>query len=133
MADPVYELNADHLRVKLDPASRILGVAGSFVVPYSTVAQAEVVEPKVPGIFDQWLHGLHLPGKVARGRFIGWKGRRRFLWFDAKTTRALRLELRGHPAYDEVLVDIPDPDAALKRIEAARHATRVDGTGHARD
>lgn len=133
MAAPTYEFHHDHLLVKLDPRASIVGFAGSVLVPYSTVATAEIVEPKIPGIFDQWLHGLHVPGRIAHGRFIDWKGKRRFLWIEGKTPRALRLTLRGHPSYDELLIDVPEPDAALKRIEDARRRGGSAGMGHAKD
>lgn len=133
MVGPTYEFHHDHLLVKLDPRASVVGIAGSFLVPYSTVASAEIVEPEIPGLFDQWLHGLHVPGRVARGRFIDWRGKRRFLWIDTRTPRALRLTLRGHPAYDELLIDVPDPESSLQRVEDARRRAGSSGLGHMKE
>ena len=118
--DPQIEFTQDHILVSLDKWTKLATVSGSFAIPYSTVRDASVIAPTIPGIADQWLHGLHMPGVVAKGRFLGWKGERRFLWVERTTTRALQLKLIGHPNYDEVVLGSQDADAMLKRLEAAR-------------
>lgn len=118
--DPQIEFTADHVLVTLDRWTKLATLSGSFTIPYSTVRDAAVVTPKIPGVTEQWLHGLHVPGVVAKGRFLGWKGERRFLWVERNTTRALRLTLAAHPNYDEVVLGSQDADAMLKKLEAAR-------------
>lgn len=120
LADPHIEFTQDHILVSLDRWTKLATVSGSFVVPYSTIRDASVIQPRIPGVTEQWLHGLHVPGVVAKGRFLGWKGERRFLWIERNTTRALVLHLIGHPNYDEVVLGSSDADAWLKRLEAAR-------------
>lgn len=120
LADPQIEFTQDHVRVGLDRWTKLVTVSGSFTIPYSTVRDARIEAPRIPGLTEQWLHGVHVPGVVAKGRFLGWKGERRFLWIDRTTTRALVLTLTGHPNYDEVVLGSQDADAMLKRLEAAR-------------
>ena len=118
--DPQIEFTADHVRVTLDRWTKLATLSGSFTIPYSTVRDAVVEAPRIPGVTEQWFHGLHVPGVVAKGRFLGWKGERRFLWIERHTTRALRLTLTAHPNYDEVVLGSQDADAMLKKLEAAR-------------
>ena len=118
--DPEILFTQDHVLVTLDRWTKLATLSGSFTIPYSTVRDARVDAPKIPGLTEQWLHGLHVPSVVAKGRFLGWKGERRFLWVDRTTTRALVLTLTGHPTYDEVVLGGPDADAMFKRLEAAR-------------
>lgn len=120
LKDPHVEFTQDHILVSLDRWTKLATISGSFAVPYSTVRDASVAQPRIPGVTDQWLHGLHVPGVVAKGRFLGWKGERRFLWIERNTTRALVLKLVGHPSYDEVVLGSQEADAWLKRLEAAR-------------
>lgn len=120
LSDPRIEFNQDHILVTLDRWTKLATLSGSFTIPYSTVREAEVVPPKIPGVTEQWFHGLHVPGVVAKGRFLGWKGERRFLWVERSTTRALRLTLLAHPNYNEVVLGSHEADALLKKLEAAR-------------
>lgn len=120
MQAPRVEFTQDHILVELDRITKLITVAGTFTIPYSTIQQSEVGEPRIPGITEQWLHGMHMPGVVAKGRFLGWRGERRFLWIERTSTRALKLKLVGHPQYDEVVLSSPEADAWLARLEAAR-------------
>lgn len=120
LTDPQIEFTADHILVTLDRWTKMATLSGSFTIPYSTIRDARVEAPKIPGVTEQWFHGLHIPGVIAKGRFLGWKGERRFLWVERHTTRALVLKLMAHPNYDEVVLGGPDADAMLKRLEAAR-------------
>lgn len=120
LADPQIEFTQDHILVTLDRWTKLATLSGSFAIPYSTVRDARVETPQIPGITEQWFHGLHVPAVVAKGRFLGWKGERRFLWIERTTTRALVLKLSAHPDYDEVVLGSQDADAMLKRLEAAR-------------
>lgn len=120
LSDPQIEFTQDHILVSLDRWTKMATLSGSFTIPYSTIRDARVEAPKIPGVTEQWFHGLHIPGVVAKGRFLGWKGERRFLWVERNTTRALVMKLIAHPNYDEVVLGGPDADAMLKRLEAAR-------------
>lgn len=124
MREPSIQFTQDHIRVEMDRWTKLATVAGSFTIPYSTVQQASVEAPRIPGIADTWLHGLHLPGVVAKGRFLGWNGERRFLWIERASTRALTLKLVGHPQYDEVVLASADADAWLSRLEMIRKGMR---------
>jgi hypothetical protein len=121
MGTPVVTLHADHLHVKLDKAASIQTLSGDIVVPYSTVRAVDVAPPTWPPPFTLWRVGTHMPGVVARGRFgDSWRGLRRFLWIDRRTTRALRLRLEGHPQYQEIVLDVRDAEDLREGIEARR-------------
>lgn len=120
MREPTVEFTQDHILVTLDRTTKLVTLAGSFTIPYSTIQQWSVGAPRIPGISDQWLHGLHMPGVVAKGRFLGWRGERRFLWLDRTTTRALVLHLVGHPQYDDVVLGSEHANAWAARLETAR-------------
>lgn len=120
LTEPHVEFTQDHILVSLDRLTKLATVSGSFTIPYSTIRDARIEAPRIPGLTEQWLHGLHIPGVVAKGRFLGWKGERRFFWVDRAMTRALVLKLTAHPNYDEVVLGSQDADAMLKRLEAAR-------------
>lgn len=124
LADPSIEFTEDHILVTLDRWTKLATLSGSFTIPYSTIRDATVEVPKIPGVTEQWFHGLHVPGVIAKGRFLGWKGERRFLWADRTTTRALRLKLTAHPNYDEVVLGSAEADAWLKRLDVARKGYR---------
>lgn len=115
-------LHDDHLSVELDPLARLVGMSAGFVVPFSTIRDMRATMPDVPGLGEHWFTSLYIPGFVARGRFISWSGRRRFFWLDSRSRAVLHLRLEGHPDYDEVVLDVPDPEGILEAIEASRGA-----------
>lgn len=121
MGTPTLELNEDHVRVRLDRMASVTALTGGVVIPYSTLASVDVVRPEWPPFLPAWRVGLHVPGVVARGRFrASFRGPQRFLWFDRRTARVLRLRLAGHPDYAEVSLDLPDAEETAMRIEARR-------------
>ena len=121
MKPATLEFHHDHLALKLEGVHAAEAMRRAIVVPYSTIGNAEVQEPEWPGLVDHYQVGSFLPGVLARGTFVEWSGRRRFLDIGRDTKRALTIKLSGHPEFDEVTVDLPDPGAALDQV--ARHKT----------
>jgi hypothetical protein len=121
MGTPTLALHDDHLRVKLDRTASIATLSGDILVPYTTIASVDVVAPEWPPFFPPWRVGIHMPGFVARGTFgRSFRGRRRFLWFDRKTRRVLRLRLEGHARFEEISLDLPDAERMRDEIDARR-------------
>lgn len=122
MGTPKVEVNEDHLRIRLDRIASITTLTGDVVVPYSSIASVEVGPPEWPPFFPAWRVGVHMPPAfVAKGRFASsFRGPRRFLWLERRTTRVLRLRLAGHPQFSEVQLDVPDAEALRERIESRR-------------
>lgn len=121
MGVPTFELNEDHLRVKLDAMGSVTALTGDLVIPYSTIASVDVVPPEWPPWFPAFRVGMHVHKVVAKGRFgPAWTGPKKFLWFDRKSARVLRIRLAGHASLSEVQVDVPDAEALQARIEARR-------------
>ena len=121
MGTPTVEVNEDHLRVRLDRMASVTTLTGDIVVPYSSLASVDVVPPEWPPWFPAWRVGTHLHKVVAKGRFgASWSGPKRFLWFDRKTARVLRLRLADHPAFSEIQLDVPDAEQVRERIETRR-------------
>lgn len=114
------QVHPDHLAFTFPTLGPVTGFAEAFVVPFSTVERARATVVELPGFGEHWLGGIHIPGFIARGRFLSWGGRRRFWWADRRSRAMLRLELRGHTEYDEVFVDVPDPEGIVELIERAR-------------
>lgn len=125
MKPPRVEFRNDHLILKLEGVRSVEAARRAIVIPYSTIENAEVKTPHWPGVMDGWKYGAHLPGLVARGTFVAWSGRRRFLDIDRKTKQALTLRLEGHAEFDEVEVDVPDAGEALGEI--AKHRQIAPG------
>lgn len=111
------EYKSDHLLVRLVGSSVISSLRRTIVIPYSDIRHAEVEEPRWPSMVKEWRIGTHLPGVIAHGLFAAWSGKpRRFLHFERKTTRVLTLHLEGHPDFEQVSVEVRDPEAAQKEI-----------------
>lgn len=75
-----------------------------------------------PNITRSWwkgwrLPGTHLPGVIVAGTF--YRGGQRLFW-DVRGAgeRAIVVDLTG-AAYDRLIVDVPDTEAALQRLGAA--------------
>ena len=113
------EYKSDHLLVRLVGNSVISALRRTIVVPYSDIRGVEVEAPRWPSLLKEWRLGTHLPGVLAHGLFATWTGKhRRFLHFEKRTARVLTLRLEGHPDFEEVSVEVRDPDAARKELSA---------------
>lgn len=117
MAGPPVEMREDHVLVRIEGVPRLTTLRGSFSIPYSTIRKVDVEPPRWPGVLDHWRVGVHWPHGIARGTFTSWKGHRRFLWFDKKADRVLTIALEGHPDFDEVSIEMDDPEPVREEIE----------------
>lgn len=115
------DYKSDHLVVRLVGSSVLSTLRRSVVVPYSDIRGAEVEAPRWPSLVKEWRIGTHMPGYIAHGTFVTWIGaHRRFVHFDRKTERVLTIRLAGHPDFEEISVEVRDPEAAAR--ELGKHA-----------
>lgn len=121
MSKPAVEVLNDHLKISFHGVDVAIGLVRSIVVPFSTIASADVAPPTWPKLTEAFGAGLRAPPLVLKGsigKMLGpWD---RFYWQDRRTDRVLRLRLVGHPRYQEINLDVEDPDALLERIEVQR-------------
>ncbi|MFA5861034.1 MAG: hypothetical protein WDA16_05005 [Candidatus Thermoplasmatota archaeon] len=110
------EAHEDHLVIQLDRMNSVGALRRNLVVPYSTIVDAAVGDPKWPTLLGQRRVTTFVPGVRALGAFTEWSGRRRFLDIGRDTRSALKLRLDGHPEFDEVEVDATDAESAVAEI-----------------
>ena len=70
------------------------------------------------GWWKGWrMPGTHVPGLIVAGTY--YQGRRRIFWDVVHTSRTIVVDLNGEP-YDQLVVEVADPEATVHRLEAAR-------------
>lgn len=114
------EVHKDHLLVRLEGMGFLSTLRRSITVPYSTITRIEVGRPEWPDFFEGWRIGTHVPGLVARGTFVTWKGVRRFWWVGRSTKATITLHLAGHPDFRKMVLDVEDPEGLEKQVEQRR-------------
>lgn len=121
MKPPRVELQKDHLVVRLEGLAAVSSLRRTVLVPYSTIENAEVGEPRWPRAREQarWL-GTLVPGRLAQGSFVQRGGQRRFVDLERDASQALTIRLSGHPEYDEITLALPDAGEVLQEI--SKHA-----------
>lgn len=114
------EYRSDHLLLRMVGPTALASLRRVLFVPYSNIASVEVGEPRWPSAFGPRV-GTHLPKVIASGTFSDWRLKdRRFLHFDRNSGEVLTIRLLGHPSFDEISVEVRDPHAARKELEARR-------------
>lgn len=63
------------------------------------------------------LPGTHVPGLIVAGTY--YQGGRRIFWDVARPKGSIVVDLADEP-YDQLVVEVADPDAAVRRIEVAQ-------------
>lgn len=117
------DYKSDHLVLRLVGNSVLTALRRNVVVPYSDIQRVDVESPRWPSMIREWHIGTHLPNVIAHGLFSTWDMKhKRFVHFNKGTTRVLTLWLDGHPDFQEISVEVRDPDAAQK--ELASRTTR---------
>ncbi|HEV8360847.1 MAG TPA: hypothetical protein VGR28_10375 [Candidatus Thermoplasmatota archaeon] len=115
MHRPVVAVEGDRLVVQLHGLAALAAARRRIAVPLRAIVRAGAGAPAWPPILPRWRVGTHLPPRgLAIGSFRH-GGRRRFLFLTHSTRRVLRVELEG-ARWDEVELDVADPDDAVRRI-----------------
>jgi hypothetical protein len=111
------DYKSDHLVVRLVGRSVVTSIRRNIVIPYSDIRRVEVEPPRWPSMWKELRVGTHFPGVIAHGLFTSWDLKhKRFVHFDKGSSRVLTLRLEGHPDFQEVSVEVRDPDAAQKEL-----------------
>ena len=111
------DYKSDHLVVRLVGASVLSALRRNVVIPYSDIRSVDVEAPRWPSMIKEWRIGTHIPNVIAHGFFSTWDMKhKRFLHYNKDSTRVLTLRLEGHPDFQEVSVEVRDPDAAQKEL-----------------
>lgn len=119
------EYYSDHVVFRMVGPAAVSSLRRTVLVPYSRIREARVERPPWPSMVREWRVGAHVPGLLASGYFSTWdRRRRRFLHFDRGASHVLTLALEGHPSYDEVSLQLADPEAARKELDARAAAAR---------
>jgi len=122
------------LMLRVEGLDKALALKGSLEIPLDQVAAVRadpmvaLIRPdltRAPGSFapgsskpGTFLEsGLSL-GLIAVGTF--WEDGRRVFWDVKNPTNAIVISLRNH-RYDELVVEVADPQQAVRTIEFARH------------
>ena len=98
--------------------SRLWALRSRVTVPLTSIRAVRRADPDV--VRGWWkglrLPGTHVPGIIVAGTF--YQGSKRHFWDVRRPARAIEVELAG-AAYDRLVVDVADPDAAVERLRAA--------------
>jgi hypothetical protein len=99
--------------------SKVWSLRTRVTVPLASVRAVRRAEP---GVTRGWRMGWNMPGTCLPGVIVAgtfYRGGRR-IFYDVRGAgeRAIVVDLNG-AAYDHLVVDVPDREAALQRLEAA--------------
>lgn len=115
-------VDGDQVTVVLSRGEHLEGVHGNVSFNVDRVRTAAVIDHPIGavGLRDLKLAGTFVPGMTAVGTFKRGPARL-FLVAHHKSARGLRIELDDGP-FDEIVLGLDDPEAALAALEAARGA-----------
>ena len=118
MNAPRIEPREDHLLIQFEGLHAIGALRNSVVIPYSTIRDASAQPPSWPAFTTIRSLGVHIPGQMAVGTFTV-NGKRRFVDLEKGAQKALKLELSGHPDFDEIEIEAEMPEQVVTEI--AKH------------
>ena len=100
--------------------SRVWTLHGPIAVPLTAIRRVRRAERGIGlGWWKGWrLPGTHLPGVITAGSYLN-DGSWEFWDVRGAGASAIEVELSG-TRYRRLVVDVPDPDAAVARLEATR-------------
>jgi hypothetical protein len=121
------ELTVDALVVHVKGADRIFAFKSELSIPLEHVLAAAGDEDEA----RQWYHGVRapgtsVPGVITAGTFH--QNGERVFWDVHHPERAIALSLRDE-RYAKLVVEVEDPDATIKAIEAALRRRQDGGAG----
>ena len=100
--------------------SRLWTLHGPITVPVGAIRRVRRAAPGIGlGWWKGWrLPGTHLPGVITAGSYLR-DGEWEFWDVRGAGASAIEVDLSG-TRYRRLVVDVPDPDAAVARLQAAR-------------
>lgn len=105
------------LKLNVEGADKLWAFKGSLEIPLVHIAGVRADAEIAHG----WLHGIkapgtNLPGVITAGTF--YHDGQRVFWDVHHAEKVIVIELR-HEKYQELIVEVADPDAAVKQVRAA--------------
>jgi hypothetical protein len=105
------------LKLNVEGADKLWAFKGSLEVPLEHIAGIRADAEIAHG----WLHGIrmpgtNLPGVITAGTF--YQDGQRVFWDVHNADNAIVIDLR-HDKYQELIVEVADPEAAVEQVEAA--------------
>ena len=109
----------ESVRVDVRGLHKLLAFKGGFELPAAAVKSARRMDEKE--VWSMWkgfrVPGTHLPGVIAAGTF--YKNGEKHFWDVRNAARAIEIELSG-ARYDKLYVEVEDPEATLRTLNALR-------------
>lgn len=97
---------------------KLLALTDAVVVPLAQIRSVRAAPDLTLGWWHGWrMPGTHVPGLIVAGTF--YKSGRRVFWDVVRTSGAIVVDLSG-ASYDQLVVEVADPEGTVKRLQAAR-------------
>jgi len=126
----VLSVRGTNLRLQVKGLDRLWAMRSRLDIPLASVvgvrADPEVARGLWKGVSAP---GTHIPGFIIAGTF--YQDDKRIFWDVKDPERTVVIELAGQ-RYDQIIVEVRDPQAAIALIEGARGTVTAEGTGQTR-
>lgn len=119
-------VKGDRLRLRVKGLDRLWAMRSRLDIPLASVRAARVDTTVARGLWKGVsAPGTHIPGLIIAGTF--YQGDKRIFWDVHDPHRTVVIELVGQ-RYDQLIVEVHDPESVVKMIESAI-ATAVSAGG----
>ena len=120
-------VRGDRLRLQVKGLDRLWAMRSRLDIPLASVRAARV-DPKVARGLWKGVSapGTHIPGLIIAGTF--YQDDKRIFWDVHDPHKTVVIELVGH-RYDQLIVEVHDPESVVKMIENAIHTSDSAGGG----
>jgi len=113
-------IRGDRLRLRVRGMDRLWAMRSRLDIPLTSVRAVRVDPTVARGLWKGVsAPGTHIPGLIIAGTF--YQDNRRIFWDVRHPDRALVIDLVGQH-YDQLIVEVPEPNSAMKMLEDAMHA-----------
>jgi hypothetical protein len=116
-----YQIEGDTLKLTVEGMDKLWALRSHLSIPLRDISEV-VADPErgAGGFSGVKLGGARIPGILQAGTFLGAGGM--VFWDVHQPGHAIVISLE-HEHYKQLVIDVPDPEAAAKEIqEAARRA-----------
>jgi hypothetical protein len=119
-------IRGDQLRLQVKGLDRLWAMRSRLEVPLASVRAVRVDPTVARGLWKGVsAPGTHIPGLIIAGTF--YQDDKRIFWDVHDPEGTVVIELAGH-RYDQLIVQVQDPAAAVKLLEDAVQRVRADST-----
>ena len=120
-------VRGDRLRLQVKGLDRLWAMRSRLDIPLTSVRSARV-DPKVARGLWKGVSapGTHIPGLIIAGTF--YQDDKRIFWDVHDPQKTVVIDLVGQ-RYDQLIVEVHDPESVVKMIESAIEATARSAGG----